>query len=78
MYQTKKLQDKITEKFGSQAAFAKAMGMDRTTLCKLISEGREWKASSMMKAVELLEIPMTEITAYFFTPAVEEIKPQQS
>lgn len=75
MYQTKKLQDRIVEKYGSQMAFSKAIGMDRTTLNKLISEGREWKASNMMKAIELLDIPATEINLYFFTPAVEELQP---
>ena len=76
MYQTKKLQDRIVQKYGSQNAFAKAIGMDRTTLNKLIGEGREWKASTMMKAVDLLDIPATEIKSYFFTPAVEELQPQ--
>lgn len=77
-YKTDKLQSRIIEKFGTQAAFAEALGMDKTTLSRLLSEGREWKGSKMMKAVEVLEIPAEEIDSYFFAPAVEELQPQKS
>lgn len=77
-YKTDKLQSRIIEKFGTQAAFAEALGMDKTTLSRLLSEGREWKGSKMMKAVEVLEIPAEEIVSYFFAPAVEELQPQKS
>jgi plasmid maintenance system antidote protein VapI len=74
-YKTDKLQSRIIEKFGTQAAFAEALGIDKSTLSKLINEGREWKGSKMMKAVEVLEIPAEEIDSYFFTPSVEELQP---
>ena len=74
-YKTDKLQARIVEMFGTQSAFAEAIGMDKTTLSKLISEGRDWKGSMLMKAVEALDIPADEIDAYFFEPAVEVIKP---
>lgn len=77
-YKTDKLQARIAEKFGTQSAFAEAIGMDKTTLSKLISEGRDWKGSMLMKAVEVLDIPADEIEAYFFAPAVEVIKPQKT
>lgn len=70
-YNTNKLQTRIIEKFGTQTAFADALGMDKSTLNKLINEGRDWKASKMIKAVELLEIPANEIDSYFFASAVE-------
>ena len=76
-YKTEKLQARIVEKYGTQSSFADAIGMDKTTLSKLLSEGRDWKGSMMMKAVELLDIPQNEIDSYFFEKAVEEIKPQQ-
>ena len=74
-YKTDKLQSRIIEKFGTQAAFAEALGIDKSTLSRLINEGREWKGSKMMKAVEVLEIPAEEIDSYFFTPSVEELQP---
>lgn len=77
IYKTDKLQARIIEKYGTQAAFAEALGMDKTTLSRLISEGREWKGSKMMKAIELLNIPNNEIDDYFFVPAVEELQPQK-
>ena len=77
-YETNKLKTRIIEKFGSYAAFAEKLGMEKSTLSKLINEGREWKGSTMMKAVELLEIPATEIESYFFTPAVEVIQPSRT
>lgn len=77
-YKTDKLQSRIIERFGTQASFAEALGMDKTTLSKLISEGREWKGSKMMRAVELLEIPNDQIDEYFFAPAVEELQPQKT
>lgn len=76
IYKTDKLQARIIEKYGTQAAFAEALGMDKTTLSRLISEGREWKGSKMMKAIELLNIPNNEIDSYFFVPAVEELQPR--
>ena len=77
-YETNKLKTRIIERFGSYAAFAEKLGMEKSTLSKLINEGREWKGSTMMKAVELLEIPATEIESYFFTPAVEVLQPSKT
>ena len=77
-YKTDKLQSRIIEKFGTQAAFAEALGIDKSTLSRLINEGREWKGSKMMKAVEVLEIPAEEIDSYFFAPAVEELQPKKT
>lgn len=78
IYNTSKLQTRIIEKFGTLTAFAERIGMDKSTLSKLLSEGREWKGSNLIKAVELLEIPYDEIDSYFFESAVEEIKPQKT
>lgn len=78
IYNTSKLQTRIVEKFGTLTAFAERIGMDKSTLSKLLSEGREWKGSNLIKAVELLEIPYDEIDSYFFESAVEEIKPQKT
>lgn len=73
-FKTDKLQSRIIARYGTFSAFADALGMDKTTLSKLLSEGRDWKGSNMMRAIELLDIPHTEINAYFFDPRVEDIK----
>ena len=65
-YKTDKLSKRIAEKFGTQSAFAKAIGMDKTLLNKILRQGKEWKGSSLIKAVRVLEIPFEEIDSYFF------------
>lgn len=76
-YKTDKLQTRIVEKFGSQAAFADAIGMDKSTLFKLLKEGREWKGSKLMQAIKLLSIPKSEIDSYFFEEIVEETQQKE-
>jgi len=74
-YKTDRLQARIIEVFGTQTAFAEAIGMDKTTLSKILREGRDWRGSMLMKAVVALNIPKDDIDAYFFEPAVEELQP---
>lgn len=71
-YKTDKLAARITEKYGSQKAFAKALGMYESTLSRYLSSGRDWKGSKLIQAIKLLEIPEKEIDAYFFDPRVAE------
>ena len=69
-YKTDRLQARIIEVFGTQTAFAEAIGMDKTTLSKILREGRDWRGSMLMKAVVALNIPKDDIDAYFFEPVV--------
>lgn len=75
-YKTERLKSRIIERYGEQKSFAKALGVDESTLSRYLS-GREWKSSTMMKAVELLEIPLCEIEVYFFDKAVVKRQPQK-
>ena len=77
-YKTEKLQTRIVEKFGTQKAFADAVGMDKSTLSRYLSEGKDWKGSLLIKAVEVLEIPTSEIDSYFFEPAVVKSQPRKA
>ena len=77
-YKTDKLKARIIEKFGDQKTFAEALGMTEPTLSRLLSEGRDWKGSMLMKAVELLEIPAMQVDSYFFEPMVSNEKPQET
>ena len=76
-YKTNKLMARIIEKFGDQKTFAAAMGMSESMLSRLLNEGKDWKGSMLMKAVDLLEIPATQVDAYFFEPEVSKEKPQK-
>ena len=77
-YKTEKLQKRIEEKFGTQKAFADAVGMDKSTLSRYLSQGKDWKGSLLIKAVDVLDIPADEIGAYFFEPAVVKSQPRKS
>ena len=73
-YKTEKLKARIIEKFGNQKAFAEALGMTEASISRLLTSGKDWKGSMLMRAIELLEIPATQIDSYFFEPAVSKEK----
>ena len=61
-----KLRGRIVEKFGSQSAFAAAMGWREALLSAKLNNKSEWTFPEVMKACELLEIPVDEAHLYFF------------
>ena len=61
-----KLRGAIREKFGTQGAFAKALGVNQSTLVKKLAGKVEWKVAEVQAACELLEIPADRIGEYFF------------
>lgn len=77
-YKTDKLKARIIEKFGDQKHFAEAMGINESTLSRILSTGREWKGSMMMKAIELLEIPAVQVDSYFFESEVVKTQPKET
>lgn len=62
-----KLRGRIKEKYGTQANFADAMGMDKSTLSLKLNGKSDWTSPEIEKACVLLEIPFAEAHAYFFT-----------
>ena len=78
IYKTDKLKARIIEKYGDQKSFAEALGMTEPTLSRLLNEGRDWKGSMLMKAVELLEIPAVQVDSYFFEPVVSKEKQKET
>lgn len=62
-----KLRGAIREKFGTQEAFAKALGLSDTTMSSKLTGKTEWKRQEIEDACRLLEIPIAEAHAYFFT-----------
>lgn len=70
----RKLLGKIVEVMGSQASFAKAMGISERSMSLKLNSKVPFKQSEICKAVELLGIPEDEIALYFFTPMVQEIE----
>jgi len=65
-----KLRGRIVEKFGTQGAFAEAMGMSNGSLSMKLASKSYFSADEIVKACELLEITSGEVSAYFFTREV--------
>lgn len=61
-----KLRGRIVEKFGSQSAFAAAIGWREALLSAKLNSKSEWSFSEVMEACKLLEIPVNEAHLYFF------------
>jgi len=66
----KKLKLKIKEVFDTQDAFAEAMGMSQTAISQRLNNGVEWKPSEMVKACDLLHIPLIDLYLFFYAQKV--------
>lgn len=73
-----KLKGKIKEVFGTQEAFANALGIARTSLYSKLNNNTEFTQMEMLKALELLHLQKTEIDVYFFTPKVQKTEQRAS
>ena len=61
-----KLRGRITEKFGTESAFAKALGVSIQTVSKKLCGASQFKKAEIEKWCELLDIPAKDIGLYFF------------
>ena len=61
-----KLDGRITEKFGTRGAFAKALGVSERTMSLKMSGKVSWKQSEISATCVLLEIKTCDIPLYFF------------
>ena len=60
------LREQIKNAFGTQKAFANAMGMNLATLSAKLNGKTVWGLDEIEKACQLLDIPASEIIEYFF------------
>ena len=67
-----KLLGRITEKIGTQAEFANAMGVSERSISLKLNNKVSWKDNEISKAVEILEVDPKDIPAYFFKYKVHE------
>ena len=61
-----RLREKYSEVFGTQQAFADAMGMDRATLNFKLNSKTEFTRGEMEKICDLLGLSFDNIPEYFF------------
>lgn len=66
----RKLKGKIKEVFDTRSAFAKEMKISTTTLSLRLNNKREWTTDEIVRACELLNIPLTDAHLYFFIAKV--------
>lgn len=67
-----KLRGRIIEKFGTQGAFADAMNMSNGSLSNKLASKSFFSADEIAIACELLDIPASEVSVYFFTRKVKK------
>lgn len=70
-----KLRGKIKEVFGTQEAFADAMGISTTSLSAKLNGSVEFKLSEVVQAVKILQLEEKDIAVYFFTLEAQELEP---
>lgn len=69
-YDYSELLGKIRSKYKTQKAFAKAMGLNPCALSKKLNNHVDFTRLEIQRACDLLNIPLTEVPIYFFTPKV--------
>ncbi len=67
-----KLRGKIKEVFGTQDAFAEALGIGRVSLSQRLNNLLEFTQEEIFKACGLLDIAVNDIPDYFFCPLSSE------
>lgn len=70
-YDYAKLSGRIVERYGTQADFAKAIGLSERSISLKLNGKLGWKQQEMAKSCELLDIRPEEIGSYFFNLIVQ-------
>lgn len=65
-----KLRGRIREVCGSENAFAKELGIDKSTLSSKLNGNTKWNEEEIMKACEILQISIVNVHDYFFKKKV--------
>lgn len=65
-YNYKKLRGKIREKFDTQEDFAKAIGKSKSIVSKKLNNKSDWTREEIVRACEVLDIPLKDASLYFF------------
>lgn len=67
LFNYSKLKGKIREKFITQSAFAKELGISSVSLSAKLNNRVEFSQTEMDKSCELLEVPKDFIPIFFYT-----------
>lgn len=66
-----KLSGKIVEKYGTQYNFSIALGLSERSLSLKLNNKVGWRDEEMERAIDLLDLDLNDIPAYFFTNLVQ-------
>lgn len=67
-----KLRGAIREHYGTQEAFALALGMSAASLTAKLNGKTEWQADEIVRACQLFGVSLERAHEYFFTQKVEK------
>jgi len=62
-----KLRGKIKEVFGTQESFAQAMSLNTASLSSKLNDKTQWKKEEIALACKQLDIPLEDVSVYFFS-----------
>lgn len=71
-YDYRKLRGRIKEKFGTQAEFSRKIGLSEVSVSNKLNNIVDWGQEEIENTIYALEIPYSDIHAYFFTHLVEK------
>ena len=71
LYNYDKLKGRIKEKFGTNKAFAAAVGRSERSVSLKLNSVVPWTQTEIEASCKELEIPCTEISVYFFAKQVQ-------
>lgn len=71
-YDYRKLRGRIKEKFGTQAEFSRKIGLSEVSVSNKLNNVVDWGQEEMENTISVLDIPYSDIHAYFFTHKVEK------
>lgn len=67
-----KLRGKIKEVFGTQDAYANAIGLGRVSVSMRLNNQLEFSQQDMFKSADVLGFPRSQIPEYFFAEKVQK------
>lgn len=70
-YDYSKLLGRIVECVGTQKELAQKIGLSEHSVSMKLNNQRGWKQKEIRKIAEVLQIPSSEIAAYFFAERVQ-------
>ncbi len=70
-YDYSKLRGRIKEVFGTQEAFAQAIGLTERSVSLKITSKRSWKQDEIISSINVLNLTTDDIKPYFFVVKVQ-------